>query len=238
MRLALCLSLATAIPLATSLFAPSTASAQEPPAAGAPEAGPRFRPFSITLNPLGIGILQRFGANFEYMVAKHHGVWLYPFYTSFSTEANVGTFTSKSSISGFGGEIGYHFYTGEKGANGFFVGPTAGVFNLKTKSSCTGCGPLSSSAESSGTSAHVGIDLGGQHVFDNGITLGGGGGLMRFVSSSDTKSDSSFSKFSGTLPRFLFTVGYSFLSSATSPRGFVKVLCSCPRSRLRNALLF
>jgi hypothetical protein len=28
------------------------------------------------------------------------------------------------SLTGFGGELGYRFYTGSKGANGFFAGPS------------------------------------------------------------------------------------------------------------------
>lgn len=169
------------------------------------ERAPAFKPISITLNPLGIGILQRYGANVEYMVAKHHGLWLYPFFSSFSVESSVNGVKSSTDFTSYGGEIGYHFYTGSKGANGFFVGPTAGVFSVSSKASGSGA-----SESASSTAAHIGVDLGGQHVFDNGITLGGGFGVMNFVASGKTNSDSSTTSFKGTLPRFLFTVGYSF----------------------------
>lgn len=67
----------------------------------------------------------------------------------------------------------------------------------------------SASAESSISIYGGGVDLGGQHVFRNGFTIGGGGGLM-YLTASEKTTESSLFKVSGVLPRFLFTLGWSF----------------------------
>ena len=56
----------------------------------------------------------------------------------------------------------------------------------------------------------AGLDLGGQHVFKNGFTMGAGVGAMYLAASSSTGASSSTIKFDGVLPRLLFTAGYSF----------------------------
>lgn len=56
------------------------------------------------------------------------------------------------------------------------------------------------------------LDLGGQHVTKGGFTIGAGAGVM-YLTASNTGSanqTSSTIKISGVLPRFLFTIGYSF----------------------------
>jgi hypothetical protein len=162
----------------------------------------RFRPLALTANPLTL-VLGRIGANIEYLPVPHHGIMVNPYYSSVTVE----TTQARSEYEFFGGELGYHFYTGKKGANGFFVGPSFVYMRTTSSSECLEVG-CSVEPEIDFTTYGVALDLGGQVVFDNGITLGAGGGLM-YLRSSGGAEGGSLIKFQGTLPRILFTIGYS-----------------------------
>lgn len=214
---------AAVLTLASVVCFANVASAQDAAPAGAPAAAApgapgapgdnRDRPrrdddededdlkhFALTINPLSL-ILTRVGVNFEYMFAKHHGLGLNPFFQSIS----VGDEPIKTSYTNFGAELGYRFYTGSRGANGFFVGPFATFISSTAKASTA-----TTSAESSISIYGGGVDIGGQHVFRSGFTIGAGGGLMYVTASESNTTESSVFKVSGVLPRFLFTLGWSF----------------------------
>jgi hypothetical protein len=161
-----------------------------------------FRPLALTINPLTLA-LGRFGLNVEYLPAPHHGIMVNPYYSS----ATLETSTVSTSYESFGGEIGYHFYTGSRGANGFFAGPSFVFTRTEVTGECVevGCDP----GQDVGFSTYgVAFDLGGQYVWDSGVTLGAGGGLM-YLKSSAIAGESSTIRFEGTVPRILFTLGYS-----------------------------
>jgi hypothetical protein len=164
-----------------------------------------FKSVSLTLNPLSL-ILTRIGVNVEYLPAPHHAIMLNP-YGQF---VSVGSDQLGTKYTNLGAELGYHFYTGSKGANGFFVGPSLVYMHSSAKTTGTSAG-VTNSVEASISAYGVAVDLGGQHVFDNGFTIGGGAGVM-YLTAADTSNlqTSSTVKVSGVLPRFLFTVGYSF----------------------------
>lgn len=165
-----------------------------------------FRPLAITANPLSLA-LGRYGLNVEYMLATHHGIMLNPYGQFTSAEGG----NSKTSYKNLGAELGYHFYTGHKGANGFFIGPSLLYMHSSSDTTVTG-GGASVGGSSSFDAYGLAVDLGGQHVFDNGITVGGGVGLMYLKSSmtGESGATSSTVKFDGVLPRFLAMAGYSF----------------------------
>ncbi len=162
-----------------------------------------FKPLALTLNPLSF-ILTRFGVNIEYLPAPHHGIMFNPYFSHNSVEDTL----QKETFSTFGAELGYHFYTGSKGADGFFVGPQLVFLHATDSYSCKvqGCGNTSSTGF---TAYGVALDLGGQHVFDNGFTIGGGAGVM-YLKSSYSAGSSTLIKFDGVIPRILFMIGYSF----------------------------
>jgi hypothetical protein len=63
-------------------------------------------------------VIGTFGANFEYLRARHHAVVVSLFYHKTNwTEGGI-------DMNGAGIEAGYRYYTGSKGANGLFVGPS------------------------------------------------------------------------------------------------------------------
>lgn len=166
-----------------------------------------FRSIAITANPLSLALL-RIGVNVEWLPTAHHAIVLNPF-GQFVSAGEEGQTGGKTSYSNFGAELGYRFYTGSRGANGFFVGPFA---TLLSSSSTTTLSLNGAKTESSASFLAYGggVDLGGQHVFQNGFTIGGGVGLMYFASSASVGATSSTIRFDGVLPRFLFTAGYSF----------------------------
>jgi hypothetical protein len=207
--------------LSLSLLAPLTASAQEASTTplftprgvsdnpGAPrDAGPEsksgdnFHPLALTLNPLSL-LLGRIGANVEYLPAKHHAIMLNPYMSSAKVESS----DVKTSFSSYGAELGYHFYTGNKGANGFYVGPSVLVVRTTAKDECIN-GACSAAADVDFLTYGAALDFGGQYVSDGGFTIGGGAGAM-YLRSSASADGSKTMKFEGFVPRVLFTVGYS-----------------------------
>ncbi len=160
-----------------------------------------FKHVSLTLNPLSL-LLSRIGMNAEYVITRHHGLSLNPFYQSFTI--------LYTDFSNFGGELGYRYYTGSRGANGFFLGPFITLIAAHTKTVLGGIRPTPLVDEST-LIYGVGLDLGGQHVFEGGFTIGGGLGFEYLTSktTSATESSSTFTA-KGIAPRFLFTLGWSF----------------------------
>jgi hypothetical protein len=99
--------------------APETA-APKPAEKPAPvEEEEELKHLTLTANPLSL-ILTRVGVNVEYLPIKHHAIVLNPYFQA----ASAGSDDNKTTYTNFGAELGYHFYTGDRGANGFFVGPS------------------------------------------------------------------------------------------------------------------
>ena len=154
-----------------------------------------LKKLTLTANPLS-WIILRFSMNVEYMLVKHHGLILVPSFEGSSTDDSSSTY--------FGAEAGYHFYSGQRGANGFFIGPSL-VYMYENST-------LTQSRTTTQLFA-LALDIGGQHVARNGFTIGSGMGFMYFLSGSEkrtAKGSEPKVKRTGTLPRILFTIGYSF----------------------------
>ncbi len=189
--------------------APAPAAANEKPQAD--DDGPEIKRLSLELNPLGLAI-GRYSVQGEYMLARHHAVTLNPFYAHAPVTVTVnGQSADAGSLNGFGGELGYRFYTGSKGANGFFVGPS---FLFGAYSQSGGIGPAST-ASSSFTSIGGALDVGGQFIIGPGVVLGFGGGLQYTSSGRDGDTSnlnlaSAVIAGGGIRPRALLAVGYSF----------------------------
>ncbi|HEU4406513.1 MAG TPA: DUF3575 domain-containing protein [Polyangiaceae bacterium] len=170
--------------------------------------------FAVALNPLAVTI-GRYSLQAEYLPAKHHALTLSPFYTYAPVKAEInGQELDGGSLSGFGGELGYRFYSGNKGPNGFFVGPSL-LFGAYSQSAPSGAQPEGSRGSESFTSYGGAIDIGGQAVIGPGIVVGGGFGLQYTTTSRDIDTDnlnlaSAIIAGGGVRPRFLFSAGYAF----------------------------
>lgn len=162
------------------------------------------KPFTVNLNPLSWGI-GRYGADFQYLPIAHHAIVVNPFFASTTAEIESNGSKYEQKFSGLGGEVGYRFYTSERGASGFFVGPSL-ILGTYT-ASATGSDKVSFN------SIGYAFDVGGQAMLKNGITIGGGFGLQ------NTKVNKDFTDLpltaailagGGWRPRFLFSIGYAF----------------------------
>ncbi len=189
-------------PAAPGEDAAGATAAQPPGAVAQPDEESEIKRFTITANPLSIAV-GRYSINVEYMLSKHNGLIAVPSLWMLSASSADVEWKYRY----LGGELGYHFYTGDRGANGFFVGPSLVYMNMNTSMSAPGIPDSSASTSVYG----VAIDAGGQHVAHNGFTIGGGVGFMYLKVATKPEGASKPSiNLSGVLPRFLFTIGYSF----------------------------
>ena len=222
MRLSACICVAALSGLGLFAFA-SDASAQDP--AGAPAAAPAapgapapampresddeerpMKKLGLELNPLGFAI-GRYSLNVEYMLARHHALILTPFFDHTAVKVND---VNVGSLNGFGGELGSRFYTGDRGMNGFFIGPSV-LFASWSQSSDLPGGKSGDSFTAIGGA----LDLGGQAVIGPGVIVGAGFGLQYTKNSIDVNTDnlniaSAAIAGGGVRPRFLLAVGYGF----------------------------
>jgi hypothetical protein len=198
--------------LATGLLFTGVASAQGPaapitpdrPTPVAPPAEESHKQITVNVNPLSFGI-GRYGADLQYLPAMHHAIVVNPFFAMTKAEITAGQSKYEQTFSGIGGELGYRFYSGERGANGFFVGPSliAGTYSA----SATGAEKVSFN------SIGYAVDIGGQHVFKNGFTIGGGFGMQYTKVNKDffdLPVTAGIIAGGGWRPRFLLALGYSF----------------------------
>ncbi len=195
--------------LSLSLFAPSTARAEEPSAPKKDSPPDDFKHVSVTANPLSL-LLRRVGLNIEYLPVPHHGVMINPYFASGTASDDSSGTKVETKAKGFGGELAYRFYSGSEGANGFFIGPGIILARSQLHSTRTAANGASSSADVSVFSYGGFIDVGGQLVTRGGFTLGAGTGIGYVFSDVSNVATSRSVKVSGVLPRVLFTLGYSF----------------------------
>lgn len=160
------------------------------------------RSVALTANPLGL-LVSRFSMNVELLPRRHHAAVLTPYFQT----STVGPSGAVTDYKTFGGELGYRFYTGERGANGFFVGPSLVLQRSNATTTNTWVGSASASSRDILVYGAA-LDIGGQHVTPQGWTVGAGVGVM--ILANDAGATAPNFRGSGVLPRFLFTVGYSF----------------------------
>lgn len=174
---------------------------------------PPLKSLAIELNPLSL-FIGRLSANVEYMPAVHHAVVVNPYYVSVNADVTVGVDgdaeTYEDNFSGGGVELGYRMYTGSKGPNGFFVGPSLllGLYNSEDSD-------FTDTEGRTFTSYGFAVDIGGQGVIGPGIVLGGGFGLQYTKVSGDAPGfdlplTAEILVGGGVRPRFLLSVGYAF----------------------------
>jgi hypothetical protein len=181
---------------------------QEKPAA--PAESSSFKSFAVEANPLGATI-GHYSLQAEWLPAQHHAVVLNPHFDHTSTEVSVGigneTAKYTEGFTGFGAELGYRYYTGKNGAEGFFVGPSILVASYTPS--------VGDKSGDSFTSIGAAVDFGGQWILGPGIVLGVGGGLQYTKVSNDGNTDGmSFTTSAlvggGVRPRALLSLGYTF----------------------------
>jgi hypothetical protein len=207
--------------------APVAPSVAPPPAQDAPllpvtsgeasAAEPRraWRPVTLTLNPAPMA-LGRYGGNLEIVPLPHHAIVLSGYMQTFPawmlrrllpSNVEVGAPPSRP-----GGEIGYRFYTGARGASGLFLGPSAVAMPIVYPH----LGPDLKGDVASFYAYGGAFDIGLQAITDAGFTIGGGLGVMYLaytppasVTPPPGVSAPSFIE-PHILPRALIAAGWSF----------------------------
>lgn len=165
----------------------------------------KYNPFAIEVNPLGLVVGGRVSLNFEYAPVTHHVLVLSPHFVNTSADISVAENRMEThTFTGGGTEIGYRYYTGTRGMNGIFVGPSliGGVFNASLPSGNT-----------SFTNIGVAADVGYQQVFFNHLALGAGIGVEYLRVSEkfgDLPAGPSAVASTGLKPRLLAQAGYAF----------------------------
>lgn len=160
--------------------------------------------FSVELNPLSLSI-GRFSVQGEYLPQPHHALTVNPSFTH-TSDLFLG------SITGFGAEVGYRYYTSTKGPAGFYVGPSLIIGSYSVSNSAWFDG---ASRDTSFVSYGAAIDVGGQAVIGPGIVVGGGFGLQYTRTTSDVDTtllgrSATAAASHSVMPRFLLSVGYAF----------------------------
>jgi hypothetical protein len=169
-------------------------------------AASRLRHFAVNGNPLAL-MIGRFSGDLQWLPVGTHALVLSPWALySDSTVTPLAAGDTRTQT-GFGSELGYRYYTGSRGANGFFLGggaiagytnATAGFATKNYVSSQTVYEPAESFVFLGGF-----VDVGVQGILDSGLLVGGGLGLQmtkQLASSASLDVE----------PRLLFTLGYAF----------------------------
>jgi hypothetical protein len=164
-----------------------------------------YRSAAIELNPLGLFAGGRFSVNVEYVPVAHHALIVSPHIVHTSANLPISTTTTGSeTFSGAGAEIGYRYYSGHRGPNGLFVGPSVilGAYNANLLNS-----------NQVFTSIGLAGDVGVQYILFDWLTFSVGAGLQYTQVShdfSDLPFGASITATGGLKPRLLVAAGYAF----------------------------
>jgi hypothetical protein len=160
---------------------------------------PSAHPAAVTLSPLGL-VSGRLSAGVEVQIQPHHAIVASANALVFDASrggphnlVSEGFGFATNLSSGFGGEVGYHYWVDWAHVlRGAFVGPSF-LFGGTSQASV---------GDPSHAQTYWGLALDGgwQEVFDGGFTAGAGGGLemLRMAGTS------------AVVPRFLAQLGWSF----------------------------
>lgn len=164
-----------------------------------------YRPFALEINPLGLFVGGRLSFNAEWAPATHHVLVLSPHlvHTTANMPLGGGTMGTQA-FTGAGTELGYRYYTGTRGMNGIFVGPSLimGLYNAGL--------PMGNQLF---TDVGVAGDIGVQEILWNHVVVGGGVGIEYLQVShdfGDLPMGPSTIASTGLKPRFLLEAGYGF----------------------------
>jgi hypothetical protein len=169
---------------------------------------PRFKSVGVQGNPLAF-IIGRYSLDLEYLPAPHHALHATPYYEY----ALPGT---DDQLTGFGGEVGYRFYTGEHGPHGFFAGASALVAELEYVHGNPTNLPKDPANDTQYVQLGGAIDVGYQIIILGNFCAGVGAGLQYTYDTIDPTFEYSSHPWHdlvygwGLRPRALLQVGAAF----------------------------
>ena len=173
---------------------------------------PPRRILAIEFSPLPL-LIGKLSANVVIAPISHHALVISPSHVSVET-APIYVFDDsgqplaqlpKQKFYGFGGELGYRYYVGERGPRGFFLGPS---FLLSRLTAEAQDGSKTRFSQYGGA-----VDIGYQALLWDNVALSVGGGAQYTKTSTaipDQQFPAKFFANGGVRPRFLLSVGWAF----------------------------
>jgi hypothetical protein len=164
-----------------------------------------YSPFTLSWNPLGLIVGGRVSIQGEWVPTTHHAVVLSPHFVHTSADVSLATENQVSqTFTGVGAELGYRYYTGHRGTNGVFIGPSVigGVYNASLPND-----------DHAFTDIGGALDVGFKGIIANHLAIGGGVGIEYLHVShdfGDLPTAPAAIAASGVKPRLLFELGYGF----------------------------
>jgi hypothetical protein len=171
---------------------------------------PKPRRFAFTFNPLNL-VIGRYGFNFEYQPAAHHSLVVTPHYDH-AVADTMGEARITDHLDGAGAEIGYRYYTGTRGFEGFFIGPSLLLATHKIYTTSIYPFEQDNLGTKSFSSLGWAVDVGGQ--WQLGPWIIGAGVGMQYTRLSTHFSELGFPVYAvvtdGWWPRAALILGYAF----------------------------
>jgi hypothetical protein len=164
-----------------------------------------YAPFAIEVNPLGLIVGGRWSATAEWAPVTHHVILASPHFIHTSQDVAINPDVRESqTFTGVGGELGYRYYTGHRGMNGVFIGPSliGGVYNASLPG-----------GDQAFTNYGIAADVGLKGLVADHLALGGGIGLEYLHVShefGDVPTGAAAIASTGFKPRLIFEAGYAF----------------------------
>lgn len=177
---------------------------------------PPWRHVTIEWNPLPFVVgFGKISANVVLTVKNHHAIVLSPFFTDNTTSAiyvydpqGNATQLPEQRFMGFGLEVGYRYYWGERGPRGLFVGPSLIGALMYEHQELYGNGSHTNYAD-----LGLAFDVGYQMLITDAITISAGLGVQGSVTTKTIPQQQfpiDIYANSGIWPRVLASVGYAF----------------------------
>jgi hypothetical protein len=162
----------------------------------------RYAVFAVELYPLGLLVGGRVSVQAEWVPVTHHALVVNPHFVHTSADVAVTPDrTERQTFTGVGTELGYRYYTGHRGMNGVFFGPSA-IVGLYSASLLDG--------NQTFTNLGIAVDVGVQAILADHLVLGGGLGLEYLWVSHDfhdLPTGPSTIASDGIKPRLLLAIG-------------------------------
>jgi hypothetical protein len=124
----------------SAAFAEPSSPSETPVDVQIPTVPPPRRVLAIEWNPVSLFVIGKLSFNAVIVPVDHHALILSPFYAWTTTQpiyvydsAGNSMQLPQQKFTGFGGEIGYRYYTDVGGPRGIFVGPSLIVANMNVQ---------------------------------------------------------------------------------------------------------
>ncbi len=174
---------------------------------------PRFNAIALVANPLGI-VIGRFSADLDYLPMVHHAI-------HGSAHYDFAFLGNDAHLYGGGIEVGYRYYTGTGGAEGWFLGGSLlygkSHYVHRGSPSCKSTSPVACDLAGDQAWQAFGVALdGGYQVLVDRVVIGVGMGVQAVyydespVFEADTRDRSVLLYGAGFRPRALLSLGGTF----------------------------